>query len=103
MLTDSQRAELEGHGSVRIKMMLAAYHGGMTGPGSAIGGFKNGDITRSDIDQWLTEKLFEESQQQTKTLFWAKMGGWTGLLGLAVAIAALVFGPWLHDWLASRF
>lgn len=103
MLTDIQRAELENNGLASIRLKLAAYSGGHTGPGSAIGGFRCGDITRSDIDDWLIEKTAEETKQQRDTLFWARVAGWGTIISIIVALAAIAVGSWLHDWLANRF
>jgi hypothetical protein len=65
MLTNEQRAELEALGpeNVRQKQML-----GGRGRGAAVPGFKCGDITRGDIEDWLAEKYVEETCVQKSTL-----------------------------------
>jgi hypothetical protein len=60
MLTTEQRAELEHHGAASIRFKLT-QHG--AGRGAAISGFKCGDITRGDIEDWLAEKNAEETAQ----------------------------------------
>jgi hypothetical protein len=82
MLTDDQRGELESFGSTDIRMKVAAYAGGHTGPGSFIGGFRCGDIERRDIDGWLSEKTHEESKQQSKILLWAKIAAWAAIVSV---------------------
>jgi len=82
-LTDVQHAELEtiGASSVRFKLLQ-----GGPGRGASISGFKCGDITRGDIEDWLIEKNVEETALQRGTLRWAKIAGWAGILAVIVTI-----------------
>lgn len=96
MLTDIQRTELESQGAASVRMKLAAYSGGHTGPGSSIGGFQCGDITRSDIDAWLSEKTKDEAKQQKRTLFWAQVAAWAAIISIVVTVVGIAIGPWLQ-------
>ena len=68
-LTREQRTELEGLTPTTVRLMLLQ---GGPGRGAAISGFKCGDITKGDIDDWLIEKSVEETAIQRGTLRWAK-------------------------------
>jgi hypothetical protein len=83
MLTDVQHAELEtlGVSSVRLKLLQ-----GGPGRGASISGFKCGDITRGDIEDWLIEKNIEETAIQQGTLRWAKIAGWAGIISVVVTV-----------------
>lgn len=89
MLTNEQRAELDHLGPEYVRSKLAGYGGGRN---AAIGGFKHGDITRSDIEEWLAEKNLEQVAQQSATLFWAKIAAWAGIVSVIVA----AIGVWLQ-------
>src|SRR5664279_3893422 len=69
-LTREQRTELEGLTPATVRLMLLQ---GGPGRGAAISGFKCGDITKGDIDDWLIEKsvsstLFSISQSSISPL-----------------------------------
>jgi hypothetical protein len=53
LLTDEQRAELESHdpATVRTKLIQAG-----PGRGASVSGFKTGELTRGDVEDWLVEK-----------------------------------------------
>jgi hypothetical protein len=91
VLTPEQRAELEEHGAASIRFKLI-QHG--AGRGASISGFKCGDITRGDIEDWLAKKSREESTQQSATLRWARIAGWTGIVGVLLAAISI--------WLSAR-
>jgi hypothetical protein len=80
MLTPEQRAELEEHGAASIRFKLTQYGAGR---GASIRGFKCGDITRGDIEDWLAGKSKEETAQQSAILRWARIAGWAGIIGRA--------------------
>jgi hypothetical protein len=82
MLTAEQRAELEEQGPQNIRFKLASYGGGR---GAAIGGFRCGDITRSEIEDWLAEKYQMEAAQQRSILRWARIAGWAGIVSVILA------------------
>jgi hypothetical protein len=92
MLTHEQRAELEEHGpqSIRFKLM---QHG--TGRGASIPGFRCGDITRGDIEDWLIEKARIEATQQAATLRWAMIAGWAGIISAILTAAGIAIGFWM--------
>jgi hypothetical protein len=91
VLTPEQRAELEEHGAETIRFKLIQYGAGR---GASISGFKCGDITRGDIEDWLAEKSREESAQQSATLRWARIAGWAGIVGVLLAAISI--------WLSAR-
>jgi hypothetical protein len=85
-LTAAQRAELESRGSATVRLKLS-----QSGPGrgASVSGFKCGDITRGDIEDWLDEKNIEEVALQQGTLRWAKIAGWAGIISI---IATVIMG-----------
>ena len=60
MLTNKQREELETWGASTVRSHLAGFP---FGAGASITGFKSGDITRSDITDWLIAKTKLEQRQ----------------------------------------
>jgi hypothetical protein len=88
MLTAEQRAELEALGpeTVRAKLIQPG-----AGRGAALSGFRTGilggHLTRGDVEDWLAEKHTQEERRQNSTLLWARIAGWTGIIGIAVAVA----------------
>jgi hypothetical protein len=85
-LTPAQRAELEESGPATIRLKLTQYGAGR---GASISGFKCGDITRGDIEDWLVEKNSEETALQQGTLRWAKIAGVAGIISI---IATVIMG-----------
>jgi hypothetical protein len=59
---------------------------GGPGRGASIGGFKCGDITKGDIDDWLITKNIEEVALRKGTLRWAKIAGWAGIISVAATV-----------------
>jgi hypothetical protein len=86
VLALDQRKELDNLGAASIRLKLTQYGGGR---GASIGGFKCGDITRGDIEDWLVEKNAEETALQRGTLRWAKIAGWAGIISIVLTI---IFG-----------
>lgn len=86
MLTDEQRKELEEHGPKYIQAKLSHPHWG-AGPGAAIGGFRCGDITRSDIDDWLVEQNKIEARRE-------RVKRWAGIISLVIGALGLVLAAW---------
>jgi hypothetical protein len=86
LLTPDQRKELEDWGAPSIRHKLAQWGAGR---GASIDGFKCGDITRGDIEDWLVEKNIEETALQQGTLRWAKIAGWAGIISIIVTV---IFG-----------
>ena len=82
-LTPAQRAELEESGPATIRLKLTQFGAGR---GASISGFKCGDITRGDIEDWLVEKNAEETTLQRGTLRWAKIAGWAGIISIVVTV-----------------
>jgi hypothetical protein len=92
MLDQNQRAELEALGAPNVRMKLGAVGHGR---GASIPGFKCGDITRGDIEDWLAEKYVAEVDVQKSTLRWAKIAGWAGIAGVGVGVVTVVITIWL--------
>jgi hypothetical protein len=88
MLTPEQRAELEHLGAAYIRLKLTQY---AVGPGASLSGFRCGDITRGDIEDWLAEKSAEETAQQSAILRWAMIAGVAGI----VSVILTTIGIWL--------
>jgi hypothetical protein len=86
VLTPDQRKELDGLGAASIRLKLTQYGAGR---GASISGFKCGDITRGDIEDWLVEKNIEETALQRGTLRWARIAGWAGIVSIIVTV---IFG-----------
>jgi hypothetical protein len=82
-LTAEQRAELEALAPATVRLKLIQ---GGAGRGASISGFKCGDITRGDIDDWLIEKNIEEVALQQGTLRWAKIAGWAGIISVIATV-----------------
>jgi hypothetical protein len=82
-LTAEQRAELEDSGPATIRLKLTQYGAGR---GASISGFKCGDITRGDIEDWLVEKNIDETRLQQGTLRWAKIAGLAGIISIIVTV-----------------
>jgi hypothetical protein len=92
LLTTEQRAELEHHGAASIRFKLTQYGAGRP---AAISGFKCGDITRGDIEDWLAEKNAEETAQQSAILRWARIAGWAGIVSVILTAIGIVISIWL--------
>jgi hypothetical protein len=82
-LTAEQRAELEASGPATVRLKLTQYGAGR---GASISGFKCGDITRGDIEDWLVEKNIEETALQQGTLRWAKIAGLAAIISIIVTV-----------------
>jgi hypothetical protein len=92
LLTDEQRAELESHdpATVRTKLIQAG-----PGRGASVSGFKTGELTRGDVEDWLVEKHIEQVRVQDSTLRWAKIAGWAGIASAIVGLVAIIVTIWL--------
>jgi hypothetical protein len=91
-LTDQERQALEQAGVrvVALKLMMAG-----PGLGAAVRGFSCGDITRSDVEDWLAARTLGEEKQQSHILRRAKIAGIAGIVGAVIAAAALML-PFVH-------
>jgi hypothetical protein len=94
-LNPEQRAELERLGRERVNLILASWAGGHTGPGSTIGGFTCGDITRGVIDSWLAEKLAERKAQEKGDRCWLRVAAIAAIVA-AILTAVSVVIAWLQ-------
>jgi hypothetical protein len=91
MLSRAQRDELGKQGAQNIRFKLASYGGGR---GAAIGGFRCGDISRGEIEDWLAEKYHREATQQRSTLRWAQIAAWAAIVS-AILSAVAVWLSWV--------
>jgi hypothetical protein len=65
MLTPEQRAELDSHSpsSIQFKLLQAG-----PGRGASVSGFKCGEITRGDIEDWLVDQnVLQRSRIETSS------------------------------------
>jgi hypothetical protein len=83
-LTRDARTALEAAGTANVRDKLR-YAG--PGRGAAVPGFASGDITRGDIEDWLTGKEREEKNQLRRR---ANLGIAISLLSMAVGLAGLL-------------
>lgn len=95
-LTPAQRAELEALGpdTVRVKLIAA----GPSGAAEVFGfktGVEGGHLPRSDVEGWLAEKHAEEADQQSSTLWWAKIAGIAAIVGIIVSVIGIAVSIWL--------
>jgi hypothetical protein len=83
-LTDVQRAELDTllPATVRVKLLQ-----GGPGRGASISGFKCGDITRGDIEDWLAEKDEERRLRNIQSFNYSR---WTFYVAVGALVAAIV-------------
>jgi F0F1-type ATP synthase membrane subunit c/vacuolar-type H+-ATPase subunit K len=86
MLRPEQRAELEQWGAATVRAHLGGF---ALGAGADIAGFKSGNITRSDITDWLAEKSKKEESKQAAVLLWAKIAAIASIIGVVVGIVAI--------------
>ena len=89
MLTETQRAELEKLGLQNVRFKLAGSPGGR--PATLNQFLPSGDVTKGDVEDWLLENGAAETAQQSAILFWAKVGGAAGIIGVMLAAASLFF------------
>jgi hypothetical protein len=90
-LCPDDRAELERRGIGNVRQRLD--HAG-PGSGSVVPGLgPNFGMTRSDVEDWLSEKDRAAANLQTNILWWAKAAAWISGASIlvAVVIAALSY------------
>jgi hypothetical protein len=87
VLSREQRKELKSWGTATLWSHLASYPG--TGAGASIPGFKSGEMTRSDITDWLIERTKVEQRQQTAILVSAMVAGVASVLAVVIGIITL--------------
>jgi hypothetical protein len=83
-LTRDEQTALEAAGFANVRDKLR-YAG--PGRGAAVRGFSSGDITRGDVEDWLTDKEREEKSELRRR---ANLGIAISLLSMAVGLAGLV-------------
>jgi hypothetical protein len=84
MLTDEQLAELNTMRPAAVRSKL--FHAG-PGRGASVSGFRCGEITRGDIDDWLTTQDEKQASRDLKTFNYAR---WTFYVAVGALIAAIV-------------
>jgi hypothetical protein len=87
VLNHEQRKELKSWGTATLRSHLASYPS--TGPGASIPGFKSGEMTRSDITDWLIERTKIEQRQQTAILVSAIVAGVASVLAIVIGLITL--------------
>ncbi len=87
MLSREQRNELKSWGTATVRFHLASFPG--TGAGASIPGFKSGEMTRSDITDWLIERTKIEQWQQTAILVSAIIAGAASVVGAVIGYITL--------------
>jgi len=84
VLTKEQRKELKSWGTATLRSHLSSYPG--TGAGASLPGFKSGEMTRSDITDWLIERTKIEGWQQVAILISAIIAAVASVLGVVIAL-----------------
>ena len=73
-----------------VRLKIATFAGGNTGPHSMVGGLACGDIRLGALDDWLAEKMAEQERERSKAhadvLLWAKIAAWAAIVGIIVAV-----------------
>jgi hypothetical protein len=84
MLTPEQRAELDSHSpsSIQFKLLQAG-----PGRGASVSGFKCGEITRGDIEDWLVDQNVLQRSRDRNLFFYSQ---WTFYITAATLIAAVI-------------
>lgn len=83
-LSNKERDELEALGPMTVRIMLVQ---GGPGRGASIAGFKCGEITKGDIDDWLIEKETAQRRREFQSFNYLR---WTFYAAVGALIAALV-------------
>jgi hypothetical protein len=83
-LTASEQAALEAAGAANVRDKLR-YAG--PGRGAAVAGLAPGDLTRGDVEDWLTDKEREERNEMRRR---ANLGIAISLTSLALGLAGLM-------------
>jgi hypothetical protein len=93
-LSSEQRAELESLAPATVRIMLIQ---GGPGRGASIPGFKCGEITKGDIDDWLVEKNAERESRERelfdvtqRTYGYTRKTYYAALAALLAAVAGII-------------
>jgi hypothetical protein len=94
-LSENDRAKLDQLGIENVKFKLTYAE---PGPQSAVPGLGPGlDVTRGDIEEWLSEQSRKAAKQQDDILWWAKtatrvaaIGFVVAALGIRIAVAIVI-------------
>jgi hypothetical protein len=87
MLSDAHRKELKSWGTATVRAHLSSYPG-IGGPAS-VPGFKSGEMTRSDITDWLIERTKAEQRQQAAILISAIVAAVASAVAVVIGVIAL--------------
>jgi hypothetical protein len=85
-LSPEQKSDLEALGAATVRMKLIQSGAGR---GAALAGFKSGNITRGDVEDWLAEQNAKEDRRQIVTLCWARIAGLAALAAVIVTIIGM--------------
>jgi hypothetical protein len=92
-LSENDRAKLDRLGIENVKLKLTDAE---PGPQSAVPGLGPGlDVTRGDIEEWLSEQSRKAAKQQDDILWWAKAatlvaGIGVAALGIGIVVAIVI-------------
>ena len=82
-LSENDRAKLDQLGIENVKLKLTYGEPGLQ---CAVPGLGPGlDVTRGDIEEWLSEQSRKAAKQQDDILWWAKAATWVAAIGFVVA------------------
>ena len=82
-LSENDRAKLDRLGIENVKLKLTDAE---PGPQSAVPGLgPDLDMTRGDIEEWLSEQSRKAAKQQDDILWWAKAATSVAAIGFVVA------------------
>jgi hypothetical protein len=81
MLQPEQKAALEKAGVDLVAMLLADMRGG--GPDAPVSGLQCAPPRKSDVENWLANRVKEDRSRQKWTLWWAVIAG-VGAVGAVV-------------------
>ena len=95
MLTPPQLAELEALGPYIVRLRLQVATG--RDRNAQMTGFRNGLMTRGDVEEWLSQKDREDAEREQATLKRARIVDWAGVVGVIAAIAVGFLAIWLRN------
>ena len=82
-LCENDRAKLDRLGIENVKLKLTDAEPGSQSPVRGLG--PDLDMTRGDIEEWLSEQSRKAAKQQDDILWWAKAATWVAAIGFVVA------------------
>ena len=74
-----------GVSNVKLRLQASALHASIP-----VSGFECGTIQRSLLESWVANKDSEAEAQQSKTLHWARIAGWTSIGTLIATVIGII-------------